>query len=150
MNRIALVTLSILFQFSAASAVHAQPNTPGVKSPGASYLELHKRELAARSYTDLYQVRSQTSIAHDKPMSKEELSFIFPLFKATLPREVIVTSEQVNGTSAILRATAAPSSKTRPGKTKVSETTTGEIELTLEKGQWKIEHEKWDSKIVMK
>jgi hypothetical protein len=52
----------------------------------------------------------------------------------------------VNGTSAILKATAKPDS----AHANTTETTVGEIELTLEKGQWKIEHEKWNSKIVMK
>ncbi|HEY9731383.1 MAG TPA: hypothetical protein V6C89_05690 [Drouetiella sp.] len=140
MNRSILVSISIFFQMTAVAAANAQQN-----SPTASYMELHKKELAATSYTDLYQVRSQTSIAHDKPMSKEELKFIFPIFKASLPENVIVTSEQVKGTSAILRATAR--SKAR-GKT--TETTNGEIEMTLENGKWKIEREKWDTKIVMK
>ncbi|MFN8553000.1 MAG: hypothetical protein U0103_16125 [Candidatus Obscuribacterales bacterium] len=146
MNRFNVVILSIIFHLGASGAVNAQQS-----SPTACYMELHKKELAATSYTDLYQVRSQTSIAHDKPMSKEELNFIFPLFKASLPKEVIVTSEQVNGTSAILKAIAKPrdAAKQNP-RYKVSESTTGEIELTLENGQWKIEHEKWDSKIVMR
>lgn len=145
MNRFNVVFLSIILQLGASGAANAQQN-----SPTATYLELHKKELAATSYTDLYQVRSQTSIAHDKPMSKEELNFIFPLFKASLPKEVIVTSEQVNGTSAILKAIAKPRQTARKSNYKVDETTTGEIELTLENGQWKIEHEKWDSKIVMR
>lgn len=139
MNRLTLLSLSIIFQISAVAAI-AQ------NSPTATYLELHKKELAATSYADLLPLRSKTSIAHDKPMSKEEMNFIFPLFKASLPKSITVTSEQVNGTSAILKATAKSDSK-NPNTT---ETTTGEIELTLEDGQWKIEHEKWDSKIVMK
>lgn len=139
MNRLILLSVGIVFQITATATNAAQ------NSPSASYMALHKKELAATSYADLYQVRSQTSIAHDKPMSKQELRFIFPLFKASLPKNVVVTSEQVKGTSAILRATAKNETK---GKT--TETTTGEIELTLENGQWKIEREKWDTKIVMK
>ncbi|MBS1957571.1 MAG: hypothetical protein JST89_25515 [Cyanobacteria bacterium SZAS-4] len=139
MNRLTLVSLSIIFQVSSLAA-NAQ------SSPTESYLELHKKELAATSYADLLPLRSTTSIAHDKPMSKEEMDFIFPLFKATLPKNITITSEQVKGTSAILKATAKPEN----ANANTTETTVGEIELTLEKGQWKIEHEKWDSKIVMK
>lgn len=139
MNRLTLVSLSIIFQVSAITA-NAQ------SSPTTTYLELHKKELAATSYADLLPLRSTTSIAHDKPMSKEEMDFIFPLFKATLPKNITITNEQVNGTSAILKATAKPDN----ANANTTETTVGEIQLTLEKGQWKIEHEKWDSKIVMK
>jgi len=139
MNRLTLLSLTMIFQITTVAA-NAQ------NSPTASYLELHKKELAATSYADLLQLRSKTSIAHDKPMSKEEMNFIFPLFKASLPKNITVTNEQVNGTSAILKAKAKPDT-TNPNTT---ETTIGEIELTLENGQWKIEHEKWDSKIVMK
>ena len=139
MNRLTLVSLSIIFQITAITA-NAQ------NSPTATYLELHKKELAATSYADLLPLRSATSIAHDKPMTKEDMDFIFPMFKATLPKNITITNEQVKGTSAILKATA------KPGTTNANttETTVGEIELTLENGQWKIEHEKWDSKIVMK
>ena len=139
MNRLTLVSLSIIFQVSALAA-NAQ------NSPTAAYLELHKKELAATSYADLLPLRSTTSIAHDKPMSKEEMDFIFPMFKATLPKNITITNEQVKGTSAILKATAKPET----ARANTTETTVGEIELTLENGQWKIEHEKWDSKIVMK
>jgi hypothetical protein len=141
MNRFTLVSLSMILQMTAIAGANAQQ-----QSPTASYMDLHKKELAATSYADLLKVRSQTSIAHDKPMSKEEMNFIFPLFKATLPKDVVVTSEQINGTSAILKATAKTGA--RPANT--TEKTTGEIQLTLENGQWKIEHEKWDTKIVMK
>ncbi len=139
MNRLTLVSLSIICQVSALAA-NAQ------NSPTASYLELHKKELAATSYADLLPLRSTTSIAHDKPMSKEEMDFIFPMFKATLPKNIAITNEQVKGTSAILKATAKPET----ANANTTETTVGEIELTLENGQWKIEHEKWDSKVVMK
>ncbi|MBI2810560.1 MAG: hypothetical protein HYX67_07020 [Candidatus Melainabacteria bacterium] len=139
MNRLTLVSLSIIFQITALAAT-AQ------NSPTATYLELHKKELAAKSYADLLPLRSATSIAHDKPMSKEDMDFIFPMFKATLPKNITVTNEQIKGTSAILKATAKPETN----NANTTETTVGEIELTLENGQWKIEHEKWDSKIVMK
>ncbi|HEY9677329.1 MAG TPA: hypothetical protein V6C76_04945 [Drouetiella sp.] len=114
-------------------------------SPTTSYLEIHKKELAATSYADLQALRSSTSIAKDKPMTKDELNFLFPLFKAGLPKQVTITNEKVNGTSAILEATGE--NEPQAG---VTDKTVGQIELTWEDGQWKIEHERWDTKVVMK
>ncbi len=137
--RLTYLYAGIVFQLTAAMC-SAQ------SSATATYLELHKKELAATSYADILPLRSKTSIAHDKPMSNEEKKFLFPLFKSTLPKQVTIVNEQINGTSAILTATAKPETQ----NANTTEKTTGVIELTLEDGQWKIEREKWDSKVVMK
>jgi hypothetical protein len=116
-------------------------------TPTQAYLEIHKKELAAKSYADLLPIRSKASIAHDPPMSDEEKAQIFPLFHETLPKVVTVTGESVDGNKATVKATAAPEVPLKPGQT---ESTTGTITMVLEDGQWKIEKESWNSTSEMK
>ncbi len=111
-------------------------------SPSKAYLDIHTKELAAKSYEDILPLRSKSSIANDKPMSDEEKKQIFPLFHMTLPEEVTVTKEEIKGDKAILNVKAAPPKDLKPGST---ETTTGIVDMVLEDGQWKLDTEKWES-----
>jgi hypothetical protein len=116
------------------------------QSPTQAYIEIHKKELAANSYSDLLPIRSKASIAKDPPMTDEEKAQIFPLFKATLPKTVTVTGETIEGNKATVTATAAPDMDLKPGD---KETTLGTITLVLEDGEWKMEKESWNSKAEM-
>jgi hypothetical protein len=116
------------------------------QSPSQAYLELHKKELAAKSYADLLPIRSKASIAKDPPMTDEEKEQIFPLFKATLPKAVTVTGETVEGTKATVKATAPPDVALKPGDT---DTIIGTITMVMEDGEWKIEKESWTEKAEM-
>lgn len=116
------------------------------QSPTEAYLEMHKKELSAKSYADIAALRSQRSIANEKAAGKElsveDQKMFFPLFKATLPKVVKVVGEDVKGDEATLQATVPPS--TDP---KIKETTTGTIVLFKENGIWKLDSEKWSTKI---
>jgi hypothetical protein len=114
-------------------------------SPTQAYLELHKKELAAKSYSDLVPLHSKSSLANDK-MSKEEQEQMFPLFKSLLVKDVTVTKEIVNGDSATLEVKGAPEKGLKPGDT---ETIVGTILLSREDGEWKLDKEKWNSKVDM-
>ncbi len=111
-------------------------------TPGQAYLELHKKELAAKSYADIAVLRAKASIAQDK-MDPKEQDQLFPLLKSLMPHDVTVVSEKVTGDSATLNVVAAPDPSLKPGD---KETTTGVVELLKEDGQWKLNREKWDSK----
>jgi len=114
------------------------------ETPTQAYLEIHKKELAAKNYADLLPVRSKASIAQDPPMTEDEKAQIFPLFHETLPKLVTVTGETIEGNKATVKATATPEQPLKPGDKDV---TTGTITLVLEDGQWKIEKENWNSSI---
>jgi hypothetical protein len=136
-----------LFVALLCSATASFADETSTLTPTQAYLEIHKKELAAKSYTDLLPLRSKASIAQDPPMSDEEKANIFPLFHETLPKVVTVTGETVDGTKATIKATAQPNEPLKPGQT---ETTTGTISMVLEDGQWKIEKESWNSSSEMK
>ena len=112
------------------------------ETPSQAFVEIHKKELAAKSYEDLLPIRSKASIAQDPPMTDAEKADIFPFFHETLPRVVTVTGETIEGNKATIKATAEPNEPLKPGET---ETTTGVISMVLEDGEWKIEKESWNS-----
>lgn len=111
-------------------------------TPTEAYLELHKKELAAKSYADIIPLRARASLDNDN-MSKEDQEKFFPLFKQLLVRDVKVLKETLDGDKAILEVTAPPDKTLKPGDT---ETTVGTIELLREDGTWKLSREKWSSK----
>lgn len=112
------------------------------QSPADAYKEIHRRELAANSYEDLLKVRSSRSIAKDPPQSKEEIQQMFVLLKMMMPKEVTIIGQESKGSEATVRAVASPA----PGEDP-STKTTGVITLVLENGVWKVDREKWDSKL---
>jgi hypothetical protein len=112
------------------------------ETPSQAYLEIHKKELAAKSYEDLLPLRSKTSIAQDPPMTEAEKAEIFPFFHETLPKVINVTGETIEGNKATVKATAEPNDPLKPGQTETNE---GTITLVLEDGEWKIEKESWNS-----
>lgn len=140
----------ITFRLAAALAIPltmlALSASAADQSPTQAYLEMHKKELAAKSYADIAALRSQRSIASEKAagkeLSEEDQKMFFPLFKMTLPKVVKIVGEEIKGDEATLQATVPPG--TDP---KVKETTTGTIVLFKENGEWKLDSEKWSSKI---
>jgi hypothetical protein len=114
------------------------------ETPTQAYMEIHKKELAAKNYADLLPIRSKASIAQDPPMSDDEKAQIFPLFHESLPKEVTITGEIIEGNKATVKATATPDPPPKPGD---KEVITGTINLVLENGEWKIEKESWNSNI---
>jgi hypothetical protein len=113
--------LLVAFALSIGSA-HAD------QSPTDAYIELHAKELAAKSYEDLLPLRANDSIAEDKPTSAEEKKMIFPLVHEMMPKVVKVTKETVEGNSATLLVTVPTQA---PNEMGMAATTTGTI--TLEK-----------------
>lgn len=116
-------------------------------SPTEAYLEMHKKEVEAKSFEDIRGLRSQRSIAAEKAagrtMTKEDEKMFFPLFKETLPKDVKIIGEVVKGNEATLSATVPPKNQ----DPKVKESTTGTIVLFKEDGVWKLDSEKWSTKI---
>lgn len=107
-----------------------------------AYMELHQKELAAKSYEDLTKLRSKSSIANDKQISAEEKVALFPLFQATMPTKVKVLKENIEGNKATLDI-EVPAVAPANG---MVEHTTGTVTLELEDGQWKLFKESWQSK----
>ncbi len=110
-------------------------------SPTNAYLEIHKTILAAKCYEDFLPVRAKASIAKDKPMSAADRSMMFPLMKELMIKNIRVTSEHIDGDVATLSVVPAVPSK--------NETTTGVVKLLMEGGKWKLDTEKWSSKMTM-
>lgn len=113
------------------------------QSPTEAYMELHAKELNAKSYEDLLPLRAKDSIAEDKPTSAEEKKMIFPLMHEMIPKVVKVTKETLEGSKATLLVTVPTQPPNQMG---MVETTTGTITLEKEDGKWKLFKEKWDSK----
>jgi hypothetical protein len=142
----AMVAALLTATFSVTAAIAEAPaGAPGKRpSPTEAYMKIHKMELDAKSYDDLLVFRSKASIAHDGKVSQEEKANLFPLLKMMFVKNPKVTDEKIDGDKAIIHA-AADSSE---GNT--TEKATGEITLVWEDGQWKMEKEKWESKVVSK
>jgi hypothetical protein len=128
-----------------ATAALADPSSSDKSSASEAYMQLHAKELSATCYEDLLPLRSRASIATDTPMSDEEKKAFFPLFKAMQIQKVKVTGEKVDGDKATLTVISQPDPDA-----KTQEVAEGEIKLNFEDGQWKLEHEKWSSKITVK
>ncbi|MBY0358366.1 MAG: hypothetical protein K2W82_10230 [Candidatus Obscuribacterales bacterium] len=126
-----------------AILILAQPAL--AETPTEAYKELHKKELSATCYEDLVKLRSSRSVAKDPPQTPEEAKQFFTLLQFIMPKTVTVTGEEINGDEATVHAVAPPGLGEDPA-TK----TIGIIKLFKEKDGWKIDHEKWDSKVEKK
>ncbi len=112
-------------------------------TPGQAYINIHNKELEAKSYADLLPYRAKASIASDKPTTDLEKKQMFELFKLVLVKDVAVKGEEINGNRAILKVEGALPKDLKSGDT---ETTVGKIDMVLEDGQWKLDKEEWQSK----
>jgi hypothetical protein len=129
------ISLLVAFMCSAPLALAGPTATE-------AYLEIHQKELAAKSYEDLTKLRSKSSIANDKAISAEEKVALFPLFQATMPTKVKVLKESIDGNKATLDV-EVPAVAPANG---MVEHTTGTVTLELEDGQWKLFKESWHAK----
>jgi hypothetical protein len=111
-------------------------------TPSQAYINIHNKELEAKSYADILPYRTKASVASDKPTTELEKKEMFELFKLVLVKDVSVKGEDINGNSAILTVEGAPSKDLKPGD---KETTIGKIHMVLEDGQWKLDKEEWKS-----
>jgi hypothetical protein len=112
-------------------------------TPSQAYLNIHNKELEAKSYADLLPYRAKASIASDKPTTEPEKREMFELFKLMLVKDVAVLGEEIKGNRAVLKVEGAPLKDLKPGDT---ETTVGKIDMVLEDGKWKLDKEEWQSK----
>lgn len=136
-------TLAIVLLYSLAPNLMAMA---AELTPGQAYLQLFQKEKAAASYEDLLPLRCKRSIAKDKPMPDDEKKMMFELMKAVMPPQVRVLKEEIHGDEATVYADVPPDPAKKPDP-QIKEQTKGVIVLVKEDGQWKIDTEKWDSKI---
>jgi hypothetical protein len=130
-----------------AVAADRQASQPGgatdastANSPSEAYMAIHKAELAAKSYEDLLSLRAKESIARDKPVSAVERKMMFSLMQQFMVKDIRVTGQKIEGNKATVYAVPVNESK--------NEHTTGVITLILEDGKWKLDTEKWQSKMT--
>lgn len=118
------------------------PAALAVDSPTDSYLKLHQLELKMTKYEDTFAWRTKRSIAKDPKLSDKENDQIVGLMKMMMPKSVKVLSATINGQEATLKAIAPPGLNDDP-KSK----TMGTIIMLHEDKEWKIDTEKWSTKI---
>jgi len=118
------------------------PAALALDSPTDAYLKIHQLELKMTKYEDTFAWRTKRSIAKDPKLSEKENNEIVGLMKMMMPLKVKVVSQAINGQEATLKAIADPLPNEDP-KSK----TTGTIIMLQENNTWKIDTEKWSTKV---
>ncbi|HEY9787685.1 MAG TPA: hypothetical protein V6D17_20015 [Candidatus Obscuribacterales bacterium] len=134
-KRIIVVSAAL---FTSVCVAQAEDNTPK-----ETYLHYRTALLSAKSIDDVRSMLSKRTNDEIESTPKEMKSMMFDVIKAMAPKTVQVLAEEVNADNATLTLTA----KTEPDNAKVTEKTTGTVTLVKEGGSWKIDREKWNTKI---
>lgn len=135
----ALLNLS----FCSASGLAAEKLTPS-----ELYTKYRKALAAATTIDSLSPFLSKKVIAEVIGTPKEMKGAMFAMMKEMTPKAVQVVEEKVEGDHATLSLTVPQQDKQPAGKEKTTEKTTGFIQFVDEEGSWKIDKEKWDTKIT--
>lgn len=149
---LSLVTLISLSLLSMAPARAGQSEDAVNKF----FLDYQKRVQAAKDMTELTPYLSKNrveQITRDRAkLPPAEFKMMFEMVKMMMPTKCQIVKTEINGDDCNIQCTADGSADPifgamkQAGKTK--ETTTGNIHLVKESGNWKLEKESWKSCIV--
>lgn len=149
---LSLVTLISLSLLSMAPARAGQSEDAVNKF----FLDYQKRVQAAKDMTELTPYLSKNrveQITRDRAkLPPAEFKMMFEMVKMMMPTKCQIVKTEINGDDCNIQCTADGSADPifgamkQAGKTK--ETTTGNIHLVKESGNWKLEKESWKSSIV--
>jgi hypothetical protein len=109
------------------------------QSPADAYREIHKQEINATCFEDFLKFRSARSMDKDKPTTPEEKKMFLEMIKLMAPKKFEIVSVDTVGDEATIHVNV-PSEDPK-------EKTTGTVTLVKEKGVWKLDQEKWKTKI---
>lgn len=117
-------------------------------TPSEMYNKYRKALAVATNIESLTPFLSKKVLDEVNTTPKEMKGTMFSIMKEMTPKAVVVVEEKVEGDHATLSLTVPAEGKPTTGKEKVTEKTVGTVLFVDEQGSWKIDKEKWDTKIT--
>lgn len=140
-----MILKKTVFAVLAAAQLMCGQSALAEDRPSQAYLDLHKKQLAAKRYEDLLPLRTRESVSQDRPMTKAEAKEMFGLFKDMVPKKVSVMKEEILGDNA--KVTVEVIAAKPKSNSALVEETTGVIYMKRENGEWKLSDEDWHSEM---
>lgn len=155
-NKFGAVALSTIFaalsivSFPAHSL--AEQTSKTVSTPVAVFEKYHDVFVNAKTYEAVLPFMCAKVVKEMTETPPEERKMMFGLIQSMAPKKVNVIGTKIEGDVAILSLKIViPAGK---GEDKgifgnsMREETTGEVRMVVEKGDWKVEKEKWNTKMT--
>lgn len=155
-NNISAVALSTIFAalsiVSFPSLSFADEAAKSIPAPVTVFEKYHEAFINAKTYEDVLPFMVQKVVKEMKATPADERKMMFGFLQSMAPKKINVVSTKIEGDVATLKlAIVIPAGK---GEDKglfgnsMKEETTGEVRMVVENGEWKVEKEKWNTKMT--